>query len=181
MGHLMDVFALGDQLVKDYRHYAESFLTIKDGRIREQFESGGLIDELVTVGALHQECSKIFQVGKEPGFGAVGTPLRLYKHQADAIKAAAAGGNYVLTTGMVLARACPTSCRSSITARPVGVLQHCQLTPVKAVADRTAAARVAAVSGDAALEVIGPVRGPALGGNARTFRSPCSRRWRCSS
>ena len=116
----MDVFALRDQLVKDYRHYAESFLTIKDGRIREHvareldqgllwpdpalqlnpgFESGGLIDELVTGRVLHQECSKIFQVGKEPVYASVGTPLRLYKHQADAIKAAAAGGNYVLTTG----------------------------------------------------------------------------------
>jgi ATP-dependent helicase YprA (DUF1998 family)/very-short-patch-repair endonuclease len=116
----MDVFALRDQLVKDYRHYAESFLTIKDDRIREYvareldkgllwpdpalqlnpaFEPGGLIDELVADGTLHQECSKIFQVGKEPGYTSVGAPLRLYKHQADAIKAAAAGGNYVLTTG----------------------------------------------------------------------------------
>jgi hypothetical protein len=31
----MDVFALRDQLVSDYRHYAQSFLTIKDERIRE--------------------------------------------------------------------------------------------------------------------------------------------------
>jgi ATP-dependent helicase YprA (DUF1998 family)/very-short-patch-repair endonuclease len=116
----LDVFALRDQLVKDYRHYAESFLTIKDDRIREHvareldqgllwpdpalqlnpaFESGGLIDGLVADGVLHQECSKIFQVGKQPGYASVGAPLRLYKHQADAIKAAAAGGNYVLTTG----------------------------------------------------------------------------------
>jgi ATP-dependent helicase YprA (DUF1998 family)/very-short-patch-repair endonuclease len=116
----MDVFALRDQLVKDYRHYAESFLTIKDDRIREHvaqeldrgllwpdpalqlnpaFESGGLIDELVAAGVLHQECSKIFRVAKEPGYASVGAPLRLHKHQADAIKAAAAGGNYVLTTG----------------------------------------------------------------------------------
>jgi hypothetical protein len=31
----MDVFALHGQLVGDYRHYAESFLTIKDERIRD--------------------------------------------------------------------------------------------------------------------------------------------------
>ncbi len=116
----MDVFALRDQLVSDYRHYAESFLTIKDDRIRGHvaqeldkgllwpdpalqlnpaFESGGLVDELVADGVLHQECSKIFRVGKEPGYASVGAPLRLHKHQADAVKAAASGGNYVLTTG----------------------------------------------------------------------------------
>jgi hypothetical protein len=30
----VDVFKLRDQLVEDYRHYAESFLAIKDDRIR---------------------------------------------------------------------------------------------------------------------------------------------------
>jgi ATP-dependent helicase YprA (DUF1998 family)/very-short-patch-repair endonuclease len=116
----MDVFALRNQLVKDYRHYAESFLTIKDDRIRAHvaeeldkgllwpdpalqlnpaFESGGLVDQLVEQKVLHQECSKIFRVGKEPGHASVGSPLRLHKHQADAIRVAAAGANYVLTTG----------------------------------------------------------------------------------
>ncbi|MGZ4238943.1 MAG: DEAD/DEAH box helicase [Solirubrobacteraceae bacterium] len=116
----MDVFALRDRLVKDYRHYAESFLTIKDDRIRDHvaqeldkgllwpdpalqlnpaFESGGLIDELVDQSVLHPECSKIFRVDKLPGHASVGKPLRLHKHQADAIRAAATGGNYVLTTG----------------------------------------------------------------------------------
>ena len=81
----MDVFALRDQLVKDYRHYAESFLTIKDERIREHvereldegllwpdpplqlnpaFEPGGYIDELVQEGLLHAECARIFRVGQ---------------------------------------------------------------------------------------------------------------------
>jgi len=116
----MDVFALREQLVRDYRHYAESFLTIKDDRIRAHvaeeldkgllwpdpalqlnpaFESGGLIDELVEQNVLHSECSKIFRIGKAPGQASVGEPLRLHKHQADAIKAAATGANYVLTTG----------------------------------------------------------------------------------
>jgi hypothetical protein len=40
----MDVFALRDQLVADYRHYAESFFTIRDERIgafvEDQLASG---------------------------------------------------------------------------------------------------------------------------------------------
>ena len=34
----MDVFKLREQLVNDYRHYAQSFLTIKDDRIRAYVE-----------------------------------------------------------------------------------------------------------------------------------------------
>jgi len=34
----LDVFALRDQLVSDYRHYAESFLTINGDRIRASVE-----------------------------------------------------------------------------------------------------------------------------------------------
>jgi hypothetical protein len=34
----VDAFKLQDQLVEDYRHYAESFLTIKAERIREHGE-----------------------------------------------------------------------------------------------------------------------------------------------
>ena len=116
----MDVFALRDQLVEDYRHYAESFLTIKDERVREHvkrdldegllwpdpslqlnpaFESGGQIDDLVGDGLLHPECSRIFRVGKQAEAGSTGEPLRLHRHQADAVRAARAGQNYVLTTG----------------------------------------------------------------------------------
>ena len=35
----MDVFALRDHLVGDYRRYAESFLTIRDARIAEHVQS----------------------------------------------------------------------------------------------------------------------------------------------
>lgn len=116
----MDVFALRDQLVDDYRHYAESFLTIKDDRIRASvehdldqgllwpdpalqlnpaFESGGRIAELVAEGFLHPECERIFRVGKTPGPISEGEPLRLHRHQAEAVRAARAGRDYVLTTG----------------------------------------------------------------------------------
>ncbi len=119
----MDVFHLRDQLVEDYREYVESFIQIKDERIRgtveeaiengllwpaplvqlnPTFESGETVDELVADGTLHPECGRIFRIGKEVGGaaapGAQGRPL-LHRHQVDAIRAARTGANYVLTTG----------------------------------------------------------------------------------
>lgn len=113
----MDVFELRERLVSDYRLYAESFLPIADERIRENldrelasgllwpdppvqlnpaFAAGGSIDELVGEGVLHEECGRIFRVGKS---GVAGEPLRLHRHQADAIREAAKDRSFVLTTG----------------------------------------------------------------------------------
>jgi superfamily II DNA/RNA helicase len=116
----LDVFKLREQLVNDYRHYAQSFLTIKDDRIRAYvereldegllwpdpplqlnpaFESGGYVDDLVSEGLLHPECGRVFRTDKRPGPDSIGKALRLHRHQAEAIRAARAGKNYVLTTG----------------------------------------------------------------------------------
>src|SRR3954469_23981304 len=115
----MDVFALREKIVGDYRRYAESFLTIRDERIAAHveakldaglmwpdpplqlnpaFEPGGLIDELVEEGVLHDECGRIFRAAKDDS-DPVGRAIQLHKHQADAIQAASTGANYVLTTG----------------------------------------------------------------------------------
>lgn len=113
----MDVFDFRNRLVTDYRDYTRSFVEIRDQRIREHidaaldkgqlwpdpmvqlnpaFESGGSIDELVAEGVLHPQCKQVFRIGKEGGSG---TPLRLHRHQRDAIQAARESANYVLTTG----------------------------------------------------------------------------------
>jgi superfamily II DNA/RNA helicase/very-short-patch-repair endonuclease len=104
--------------VTDYAGYVTSFLQIRDDRIADHvrasiengllwpppriqlnpaFESGGTIDELVGRGLLHEECRRIFRVRKDaiPG----GEPMRLHRHQADALEAARSGQSYVLTTG----------------------------------------------------------------------------------
>lgn len=115
----MDVFALRDALIRDYADYVRSFIEIRDPRIREQvdreleagrlwpdpliqlnpgFEPGGSIDDLVAEGLLHTECSRIFQREKDAPGGA-GKPLRLHRHQVDAIRAAKTRRSYVLTTG----------------------------------------------------------------------------------
>ena len=113
----MDVFALRNRLVDDYASYIESFITIRDDRIRQyvddelrngllwpepllqlnpSFEPGPWIDDLVASGRLHPECQSIFRI-KKPG--QADKPLRLHTHQGEAVQAAASGDSYVLTTG----------------------------------------------------------------------------------
>ncbi|MBE9010914.1 DEAD/DEAH box helicase [Pseudanabaenaceae cyanobacterium LEGE 13415] len=115
----MNIFDFRDRLVHNYSEYVTSFIQIQDDRIRQRvedsfdagilwpdpliqlnpsFESGGWVDDLVAEGTLHSECSRIFRVKKdEPPHE--GKSLRLHKHQADAIRTAKGGHNYVLTTG----------------------------------------------------------------------------------
>lgn len=118
----MDVFELRRKLVEDYGQYATSFVNIADDRIREHvdeefkrgllwpepliqlnpaFESGGTVDELVARGLLHPECERIFRAKSLLPDGQLDDrgPLRLHRHQTDAINAANADANYVLTTG----------------------------------------------------------------------------------
>ena len=114
----MNVFALRNQLIADYSSYISSFIHIRNERIRAKvdqelqrgllwpdpliqlnpaFAPGKLIDELVEEGLLHQECGKIFRKDKDKS--GLGAPLRLHRHQEEAIRAARLGENYVLTTG----------------------------------------------------------------------------------
>lgn len=115
----MDVFALRNSLVSEYRDFVESFLTIRDSRIREfvdQALSDGLlwpealvqlnpgfktpadVDTLVERGLLHEECRRIFRKDKSEG-NPLGRPLKLYQHQIEAIEVAGRGESYVLTSG----------------------------------------------------------------------------------
>ncbi|MCG3193079.1 MAG: hypothetical protein DIJKHBIC_02328 [Thermoanaerobaculia bacterium] len=117
----MKIFDYRENLVRDYETYVKSFISIADERIRSYvdetlqkgllwpepliqmnpaFEPGDWIDELAEAGTLHPECAKIFrrEKAKQDGTGP-GFPLRLHRHQADAIRAAQTGKSYVLTTG----------------------------------------------------------------------------------
>jgi very-short-patch-repair endonuclease len=113
----MDVFELRDSVIGDYHRFIEGFLHIRDERIRRvvadtlddgllwpepwlslnpTFAPGGSVDDLVTSRVLHEECRRVFRLGKD---GGQGSGLSLYRHQVEAIEAARAGDNYVLTTG----------------------------------------------------------------------------------
>ncbi len=115
----MDVFSLRDQLVADYRHYAESFFSIRDEQVRAfvetqlesgllwpdpmlqlnpAFEPGGYVDELAADGTLHSQSERIFRAGKTAQ-DPEGSRLLLHRHQTDAIRVARSGRPYVLTTG----------------------------------------------------------------------------------
>jgi ATP-dependent helicase YprA (DUF1998 family)/very-short-patch-repair endonuclease len=115
----MDIFEFRDRLIAEYQAYIRSFIQIRDPRIKEyvdqsldagilwpepliqlnpSFEPGDWIDDLVKQGILHPECSRVFRVGKSETNNS-GKPLRLHRHQSDAIRAAQSGENYVLTTG----------------------------------------------------------------------------------
>jgi ATP-dependent helicase YprA (DUF1998 family)/very-short-patch-repair endonuclease len=114
----MNVFGLRNRLVSDYGQYVRSFIHIQDERIQEtvetalregllwpdpliqlnpSFEPGEWIDELVEAGVLHPECRRIFRVKPDPQ--GEGRPMRLHRHQAEAVKVARTGLSYVLTTG----------------------------------------------------------------------------------
>ena len=116
---MMDVFALRDRLVADYKRYTRSFIKIADARVcakvdREleagafwprpllqlnpAFEPGGTIDDLVAEGLLHRECARIFRFGKSDA-DPEGKQLLLHAHQTQAIRKAAEGRSYVLTSG----------------------------------------------------------------------------------
>lgn len=110
----MDVFEIQRRLVHDYKSYVESFVSIRDPGIQtfvnqeyEQgkfwpealvqlnpaFARGATVDDLARDGVLHPQCSDIFRVGDQRH------PMRLHRHQEEAIHAARAGRSYVLTTG----------------------------------------------------------------------------------
>ena len=109
----MDVFALREKVVSDYRRYIESFVRINDERIdsfvKDQFETGALwpdailqlnpayepgptLDELAAQGGILKSTAEFFR-------GAGGKPLRLYRHQQQAIEIARRWESYVVTTG----------------------------------------------------------------------------------
>ncbi len=114
----MDVFNLRDQVVHDYAEYVRSFVRIREPSLRKyvstsltdqalwpepliqmnpSFQAGGWVDDLVGDGLLHDQCKDIFRIKSKEDL--TGSPMRLHKHQVDAINEARNRRNYVLTTG----------------------------------------------------------------------------------
>src|SRR5207302_9779349 len=105
----MDVFALRDKVVDEYRQYVESFVNILDPRIenfvRDRLEAGELwpdavvqlnpafvpaptLGELQASGRISPETVRFF-----------GSSVRLHKHQADVLEVAQRGEPYIVSTG----------------------------------------------------------------------------------
>ena len=114
----MDVFALRHRLVDDYSSYIQSFINIRDDRIRQHVDDGTAQRPALARPAapaepqlrarpldrrsgrqrqlLHPGVPAIFRLKKPRR---ADKPLRLHRHQAEAVAAAASGDSYVLTTG----------------------------------------------------------------------------------
>ena len=114
----MNVFRLRQQVLEDFASYVRSFQRFSDPKIEAlvedslraghlwpealvqlnpAFEGGGTIDQLVEEGVLHPECRRVFRRKTHPHDP--GQPLYLFRHQAEAIRAAATRKPFVLTTG----------------------------------------------------------------------------------
>jgi ATP-dependent helicase YprA (DUF1998 family) len=108
----LDIFNLRNQVIDDYRRYIESFLTIRESRVREfvdrelergelwpdplvqlnpTYKSNATVTELVQQGILHPDCNRYFSQD--------GNPFRFYHHQEQAFRCAQRQEPYVLTTG----------------------------------------------------------------------------------
>lgn len=109
----MDVFALRNRVVSDYKRYIESFVHIRDKRIdefvRQQFAEGTLwpppilqlnpayepgptLDDLAAKGEIVKGTAQFFRRLDS-------SSIRLYKHQQEAMEIARRGEPYVVTTG----------------------------------------------------------------------------------
>ena len=114
----MNVFDFRQHIVNEYSEFTRSFTRIKADDIRSyvtkaydsqkywpepliqvnpNFKPGGTVQQLVKAGQLHPTCAEIFRLGKSES--SVGVPLPLHTHQQEAIRFAAAGESYVMTTG----------------------------------------------------------------------------------
>ena len=108
----LDVFALRDSVVDEYKRFATSFTTIHARDIRDQvdaiyagnrywpepliqinpsYKRSTDVGALVADGVLDPGCADVFRAN--------GKPLSLYKHQEQAIALAAEGESFVVTTG----------------------------------------------------------------------------------
>ncbi len=105
----MDIFALRDQVVAEYRDYFESFINILDDRLRgfvqerlaegdmwpdavlqlnPAYEPGPTLGELAAQGVITPETARFFGAG-----------LRLHRHQEEALSIARRGESYIVSTG----------------------------------------------------------------------------------
>jgi superfamily II DNA/RNA helicase len=110
----LDIFALRDEIIDDYHQYVDSFLNIRDSRVKSfvdaelgkgqlwkdpliqlnpAYAAGASATDLVQQEILHQDCARYFHNSK------TNQPFQFYRHQYQAFLAAQAQQPYVLTTG----------------------------------------------------------------------------------
>jgi hypothetical protein len=114
----MDIFSLRQHVIDEYRQFATSFTDIHAADIRAQvdaiyaddrywpepllqvnphYQPGGTVAELADGGMLDPGCVAIFRTDADDP--ARSAPLRLHRHQQEAVSLAHQGESYVVTTG----------------------------------------------------------------------------------
>lgn len=113
----MNAFQFRDNVISNYEQFSRSFVKIAAGDIRKavdgeyeknrywpepliqinpNYKPASTIDELAVQGVVHETTAKLFRVNKDKKQP---EPVRLYKHQEQALAIAAQGKSYVVTTG----------------------------------------------------------------------------------
>ena len=109
------IFSLSQHILSDYASYVQSFLNIKDEAIRAflqaemidkgafwpepllqlnpAYERAGSVDQLVARGMLHPKLAQIFYDDRKS------RPMRLYRHQEEAVLHALQHQPYIVTSG----------------------------------------------------------------------------------
>lgn len=110
----MNIFDLHGAVLGEYGDFVRSFLLVRDQRARAfvdralddeallwpdflvqlspSYSHGPTVDELARQGVLLEETARIFRTSE-------GTPIHLYRHQAEALTLAQRGKSYVVTSG----------------------------------------------------------------------------------
>ena len=109
----LDIFNFRNEVIGDYRRYIESFLKIRDRKVKEfvdveldkgqlwtdplvqlnpSYKKGAAVKELVQQQTLHPDCEKYF-------YKKDGTPFTFHYHQKQAFETAQRQEPYVVTTG----------------------------------------------------------------------------------
>ena len=103
-----DVFSTHRAIIADYKSYIESFIHIKDDRVRQeverQLESGKLWPEpLIQFNPFFERAGDIEdlvpRMGLHPGLAAAFSGYHLFRHQVDAIALGKARRDFVVTSG----------------------------------------------------------------------------------
>lgn len=115
----MDVFALGEGVLGQYRDFARSFTRIRSPEILSKvdelyaggqfwpeplvqlnphYERGNSIGDFVAAGDLDPRCAEIF-IDQRAGPSEPDKTLKLHRHQSQAVSLALGGRSYVVTTG----------------------------------------------------------------------------------
>lgn len=100
----MNILEFHRQLIENYKSYIQSFLHIKDDKIRnfvdKEIHNNKLLPEpLVQFNPTFEQNNSLSSLGLHPELGSIFEGFELFRHQEEAILLGAAGKEFVVTSG----------------------------------------------------------------------------------